>query len=152
MVRVLPGRKLGPCCLSFLFSTDLQLLLNSGGSNSPWSEFWSCDPECLLQGPEPQKCPKWLGEGAKGVLDQWRQSPLALCKRELHRCKTGFRWCKRLLGDLCSLTPKTHLLHPLLTTLGNFEVRGPVAGTPGSEFWSEFPHPEGPNLEKINLA
>ena len=28
------------------------------------------------------------------------------CRLGLHRCKTVFRWCKRLLGDLCSLSPK----------------------------------------------
>ena len=54
-------------------------------------------------------------QGAR-VLLQWR-------KRELHRCKTGFRWCKRLLADFCSLGPK-HLLHPLLTTLAAFKGPG----------------------------
>ena len=63
---------------------------------------------------------------AKGtkVLLHW-------CKRELHRCKTGLR-CKRLLGDLCSLGPK-HLLHPLLTTLGTFQVSGPCSRHSGPQ-------------------
>ena len=26
-------------------------------------------PSACYRGPKPQKCPKWLGEGAKGVLD-----------------------------------------------------------------------------------
>ena len=65
------------------------------------------------RGPKPQKCPKWLGEGAKGA-------------------KVPLHWCKRLLGDLCSLGPK-HLLHPLLTTLGTFEVSGPCSRTFGSQ-------------------
>ena len=34
----------------------------------------------------------------------------------LHRCKRGFGWCKRLLGDLCSLGPK--------------ESKGPFAPSP----------------------
>ena len=86
-------------------------------------------PSACYRGAKPQKCPKWLGEGAKGPFGP--REPKSSCtgaERELHRCKTGFRWCKRLLGDLCSLGPK-HLLHPLLTVLGTFEV--PVAGTRG---------------------
>ena len=80
-----------------------------------------CDPGCLLQGPQTSQVPKVVRRGCKKVF--WTQSAkvfLHWCKRELHRCKTGFR-CKRLLGDLCSLGPK-HLLHPLLTTLSTFEV------------------------------
>ena len=41
----------------------------------------------------------------------------------LHRCKTGFEWCKRLLGDFCSLS-SNYLLHPLLTICGNFPFLG----------------------------
>ena len=51
-----------------------------------------------------------------------------------HCCKTGVPWCKRLLRDHFSSWSK-HLLHPLLTTLGNFEVAAPVAGTWGRIFY-----------------
>ena len=37
----------------------------------------------------------------------------------LHWCRRGFSKCKRLLGDLGSLGPKD-LLHPFVTTFGNF--------------------------------
>ena len=87
------------------------------------------------RGPKPQKCPKWLGEGAKGLLDPGSKVRLHWRKRGLHRCKTGFGWCKRLLGDLCSLGPK-HLLHPLLTTLGTFGVSGPCSRHSGSQPYS----------------
>ena len=40
MVWVLPGRKLGPWS-EFPFLYSFTVLLNSGGSNSPWSELWS---------------------------------------------------------------------------------------------------------------
>ena len=40
MVWVLPGRKLGPWS-GFPFLYRFTVPLNSGGSNSPWSEFWS---------------------------------------------------------------------------------------------------------------
>ena len=63
-------------------------------------------------------------KGLKGLL-HW-------CKRELHGCKTGFWWCKRLLGDLCTLAPK-HLWHPFRTTLGTFEVSGPCSRHSGSQ-------------------
>ena len=89
-------------------------------------------PSACYRSPKPQSCPKWLGEGAKRLLDPGSKVLLHWCKRELHRCKTGFRWCKRLLGDLCSLGPK-HLLHPLLTTLGTFEVSGPCSRHSGSQ-------------------
>ena len=48
---------------------------------------------------------------------------LRWCKRGLHWCKTGSYWCKRPLGHRFSKWPK-HLLHPLLTTLGNYEASG----------------------------
>ena len=70
------------------------------------------------RGPKPQKCPKWLGEVfcAKGTKVLF----LVLVQKSLlRRCKTGFWWCQRLLGDLCSLGPK-HLLH--------CEVHAPLEG------------------------
>ena len=97
-----------------------------------------CDPGCLLQGPETTKVPKVVKERVQKVF--WTQGAKVLllwCKRELHRCKTGFRWCKRLLGDLCSLGPK-HLLHPLLTILGTFEVSGPCSRHSGSYYMLGF--------------
>ena len=58
---------------------------------------------------------KWLGEGAKGLLDPASKRPLALVRNGV-RCKRRFGWCKRLLGDLCSLAQKSQkdLLHPPL--------------------------------------
>ena len=46
-------------------------------------------------------------------------------KRLLH-------WCKRLLAEHFSNWPK-HLLHPLLTTLGNVEVSGLCSRYSGSQ-------------------
>ena len=98
----------------------------------PFKPACVATPSACYRGPKPQTCPKWLGEGAKGLLDSGSKVLLHWCKRELHRCKTGFRWCKRLLGDLCSLGPK-HLLHPLLTTLSTLEVSGPCSRHSGSQ-------------------
>ena len=39
--------------LSSLFSTAFTVLLNSGGSNSPWSEFWSEFPHFMGMGVVP---------------------------------------------------------------------------------------------------
>ena len=42
----LPGRKLGPWS-EFPFPYRFTVLLNSGGSSSPWSEFWSEFPHFM---------------------------------------------------------------------------------------------------------
>ena len=56
MVWVSPGRKLGPWS-EFPFLYRFTILLNSGGSNSPWSEFWSEFPHFMGMGvvPAPSK-------------------------------------------------------------------------------------------------
>ena len=84
-------------------------------------------------GPELQNCPRWLEEGAKGVLVYMDQKTVALV-RGLHWCKTALHWCKRLLGGhLFSRQRKKNLLHLLLTTLGNFEVSGLCSRHSGSQ-------------------
>ena len=50
----------------------------------------------------------------------WTKSLLHWCKRGLHWWKTGLHWCKTLSDHLSSSSK--HLMHPLLTTLGTFEV------------------------------
>ena len=50
-------------------------------------------------------------KGAKSHLHGW--------KLGLYACETGLKWCKRLLGELCSLGRKDLLL-PLLTTFRTF--------------------------------
>ena len=79
-----------------------------------------------------QKCTKWLIEGAKGV---WTPcfAPVQLSFAPVQE-------------DFGALGPKD-LLHPLLTTLGTFEVRAPVAGTRGRKNWgcSWSPTTPGPN-------
>ena len=56
MVWVLPGRKLRPWS-EFPFLYRFTILLNSGGSKSPWSEFWSEFPHFMGMGvvPAPSK-------------------------------------------------------------------------------------------------
>ena len=61
----------------------------------------------------------------------WTTSLLHWCKRGLHWCKTGLHWCKRLSGDSLSSWSE-HLLHLLLTTLGNLEVSDPCSRHSGS--------------------
>ena len=72
--------------------------------------------------PKSESSRKWLGEGAKGLLDPAsKRGLLHWCKMRLHRVKRGFGWCKRLLGDLCSLGPKgvrktfCTLIHHIIT-------------------------------------
>ena len=54
-----------------MFSTDLQYFLNSGGSNSPWSEFWSENPHFMGMGvvPAPSKgSSTWKAPSRLGIL------------------------------------------------------------------------------------
>ena len=60
--------------------------------------------------------------------------PKACCTGAKEGCtgaKKGLHWCKGLLGDPFSSLSE-HLLHPLLTTLGNFEASGPCSRHLGS--------------------
>ena len=75
------------------------------------------------RGRKPQSCPKWLGEGAKGVLVYVDKSLLRWCKR-------GWYQCKRLLGDLSPAGQNTFCT-PLLTTWATLRFRASVAGTRG---------------------
>ena len=56
----------------------------------------------------------------------WTKSLLHWCKRGLRWCKPGLHWCKTLSGDHLSSWSK-HRWHPLLTTLGTFEVSDPCS-------------------------
>ena len=50
------------------------------------------------RGPKPQKCPKWLGEGAKGVLGQGRQRPLALVQKRVAPVQNRILVVQKTLG------------------------------------------------------
>ena len=57
----MPGRKLGPWS-EFPFLYRFTVLLNSGGSNSLWSEFWSEFPHFMGMGVVPaSSTPKDVG-------------------------------------------------------------------------------------------
>ena len=63
-----------------------------------------CGPGKL---PEKRKFPKVVRRGCKRSFGTPRaRGLLHWCEMGLHRCKRGFGWCRRLLGDLCSLGPK----------------------------------------------
>ena len=67
MVWVSPGRKTRDHGLSFPFLYRLTVLLNSGGSNSPWSEFWS-------------EFPHFMGMGVVScTVNNWKTYWLQLC-------------------------------------------------------------------------
>ena len=88
---------------------------------------------------EKGKFPKVLRGGCKRSFGPREQrSPKSLLyhpKLLLHRCKMGFGWCKRLFGDLCSLGPQD-LLHPPLSTFGNFPFSVNFPGPQLPKFWS----------------
>ena len=83
-------------------------------------------PSACYRGPKPQKCPKSLGEGAKGGLDPGSKGlPIVFCTTQTLFCTGATLFCTSARG-LCSLSPKD-LLHPLLTTLVTFEVSDPCS-------------------------
>ena len=87
--------------------------------------------------PKPQKCPKWLGEGAKGVLMSWRDGlPRVSCTSATLICTsaTEVHQCSRRLVHM----RQKHLLHPLLTTLGTFGVSDPCSRHSGSQRLLDF--------------
>ena len=49
--------------------------------NLSFSNF--ATPSACYRGPKAEKCPKWLGEGAKDLLGQGHQSPLALVQKRV---------------------------------------------------------------------
>ena len=58
MVWLSPARKLGPWS-EFPFLYRFTVLLNFGGSNSPWSEFWSEFPDFMGMGVVPAPSTLW---------------------------------------------------------------------------------------------
>ena len=101
------------------------------------SEVRPCKATCSLTNPEQPKhpkkrtrsqqkkshCPKWLGEGAKCVLTSWRDGlPRVFCTSAALSC-TPPPPVQQPFG----LHAPKHLLHPLLSTLGTFEVSNPCS-------------------------
>ena len=89
-------------------------------------------PSACYRGPKPQKCPTWLGEGAKGGWTQGAkvsQESSAPPKPCFAPVQPFFAPVHQAFGPH---TPK-HLLHPLLTTFGNYKVLGPCSRHLGSQ-------------------
>ena len=84
---------------------------------------WLATPSACYTGPKPLSCRKWLGEGAKGVLTSR---------------KNGLPRVSCTSATLLRSTYTKHLTHPLLATLGNFEVSGPCSRHLGSQTLEGF--------------
>ena len=96
------------------------------------SKVKSYDPECLLQGPETSKLSKVVRRGARGVLPGWRKGlPRVSCTSAtcFAPMQPSFAAMQQAFGPH---TPN-HLLHPLLKTLGNFDVSSPCTRQSGSQ-------------------
>ena len=100
--------------------------------------MYSCDPKCLLQGPETSELPKVVSRGCKSCFDLLEKgSPKSL----LHQCNPVLHQCNPPAPVQQAFGPHTpkHMLHPLLTTLGNFEVSGPCSRHLGSQIRANLP-------------
>ena len=83
------------------------------------------------RGPKPQHCPKWLGEGAKGVLTSRRDGlPRVSCTSATLVCTSATLSCTSATGFWAHVQENTFctLSYPLWALL---RVRTPVAGSPG---------------------
>ena len=98
MVWVLPGRKLGPWS-EFPFLYRFTVLLNSGGSNSPWSEFWSEFPHFMGMGVVQWKLLETIINSRESGPDPRKTSVIF---QKLIRCETFFT---KYLTDLRFLVP-----------------------------------------------
>ena len=87
-----------------------------------------CNPR-VLNG----NSPKWLGEGAKGVLVYVGQKPVRLVQKE--GCTGAKQGCTgaRDSWETLSATGQNTFLHPLLTILQNYEVSGLCSRHSGSQ-------------------
>ena len=86
------------------------------------------------RGPKAQTCPKWSGEGAKGVLTGWRDGlPGVSCTSATLFCTSATLSCTSATG-FWSTYAKTPFAPPLLTTLGAFEVSDPCSRPSRSQF------------------
>ena len=87
-----------------------------------------CKPERLGEGSKIGKSPKVVRRGCKsfkGLSSRGSEKPLAPVQPGVAPgAKQGCTWCKRLLEDLCTASPKD-LLHPLLSTCGDFPIFDP---------------------------
>ena len=78
-------------------------------------------------GPKPRRCPKWIGMGAEGVLTHWRDGlPRVSCTNATTTCTSATLFFAHVQQAFGPHAPK-QLLHPLLTTLGTFEVSDPCS-------------------------
>ena len=68
------------------------------------------------RGPKPPRCPKWLVEGAKGLLDPGRQSPLALVQKRVAPVQNRVWVVQKTLGRPLLSGSKT----PFAPSLNNF--------------------------------
>ena len=105
------------------FKSTAGILVRAGPQN-PLS-LQPCKPERLGEGSKMGKSPKVVRIGCKRSFKPMERK--ASCTGSTPGC-TGAKqvctWCKRLLGDLCAVGPKD-LLHPLLTTFGDFPIFDP---------------------------
>ena len=83
---------------------------------------------------------KWLGEGAKGVLDPGSKGlQRVFCTTQTLFCTGATLFFAPVQEDFGTLGPK-HLLHPLLAPFGKFPFSGPL------------PEPWGRNTRTRKLA
>ena len=62
-------------------------------------DFRVATPSACYRGRKPQNCPKWLGEGAKGVLARWRKGlPRVSCTTATLFCTSATLFCTSATG------------------------------------------------------
>ena len=106
-------------------------------SESVFFLHWGWDAVDLGNCPKSESSRKWLGEGAKGLLDPASKRPLALVRNGAAPVQKRVWVVQKTLGrPLLPGAQKSQkdLLHPPLTTFGDFPFLG------------NFPGPQHPNI------
>ena len=109
-------------------------------SRSLASHIWVATPSACYRGPTPQKCPKWLGEGAKGVLDPRSEGlPRVFCTTKTLFCTGATFFCTSARG-LWRPWPKGPFA-PSPNHFWEFPFSGPLPGPLGRNIWEHFAEP-----------
>ena len=88
--------------------------------------------------PKSESSRKWLGEGAKGLLDPASKRPLALVRNGVAPVQKRVWVVQKTLGRPFLPGPKRSqkdLLHPPLTTFGDFPFLGNFPGPQHPKVW-----------------
>ena len=85
------------CCLCGAVGV-VEIVFIQGSAITVVSASSVATRSACYRGPKPQDCPKWLGEGAKGVLVYVHQKPVALVQKTVGLVQNRVALVQETLG------------------------------------------------------